>query len=101
MTQSVSLDEVRHIAQLSRLQLSEEELARFAEELGAILGYVNQLAEVNVEGVEPTAHAVATDNVFRAETVQESPGVESALANAPERQDAFFRVPKVLNQDPV
>lgn len=101
MAQTVPIDEVRHIAQLARLKLSDAEIERFAQELGEILGYVDQLREVDVDGVEPTAHAVGSDNVFRDDEVRPSPGVDDALANAPDSEKPFFKVPKVLDQDTV
>jgi len=101
MNSKVSNDEVRHIAQLARLELSDAEIERFAGELGAILAYVDQLREVNVEDVEPTAHATGGENVFRVDEVAPSPGVEPAMKNAPDHQDGFYKVPKVLDQDTV
>ena len=90
---------VRHVAMLSRLALSDEEVARFASELSAIVQYVDQLNEVNTDGVEPTAHVLPVHNVFREDEVRPSPPPDVSLANAPQRQDTFFRVPKVLDQD--
>jgi aspartyl-tRNA(Asn)/glutamyl-tRNA(Gln) amidotransferase subunit C len=101
MSNPLTESEVRHIAMLSRLQLSDEEVAMMTEELSAIVGYVDQLSEVDVEGVIPTAHAVDVQNVFRDDTVRESIGSDKALANAPERDGSFFKVPKVLDQDTV
>lgn len=101
MAKTVTADEVRHIATLARLKLSDGEIERFARELGAIIGYVETLSEVDVTGVEPTAHAVGAHNVFRDDEPQPSPGAAMAMANAPQRQNDFFRVPKVLDQDTV
>ncbi|HNO77844.1 MAG TPA: Asp-tRNA(Asn)/Glu-tRNA(Gln) amidotransferase subunit GatC [Phycisphaerae bacterium] len=101
MSKPLTESEVRHIAMLGRLQLSDDEIAMMTEELSAIVGYVDQLSEVDVEGVEPTAHAVNVQNVFRDDVVRDSIGPDKALANAPQREDSFFRVPKVLDQDTV
>lgn len=101
MAKPLTEAEVRHIATLSRLQLSDEEVAMMTEELSAIVGYVDQLSEVDVEGVVPTAHAVDVQNVFRDDTIRDSIGSDKALANAPEREGSFFKVPKVLDQDTV
>ena len=101
MSKPLTESEVRHIAMLGRLQLSDEEIAAMTEELSAIVGYVDQLSEVDVEGVKPTAHAVNVQNVFRDDVVRDSIGPDKALANAPQREDSFFRVPKVLDQDTV
>lgn len=92
---------VRHIATLSRLKLTDEEVAGFTQQLSAILEYVDQLKQVNVEGVAPTAHAVDVRDVLRADEVRPSVGVENALQNAPRRKDSFFVAPKVLDQETV
>ena len=92
---------VRHIAVLSRLQLSDAEVARFSSELSAIVDYVNQLRELDTDDVEPTAHVLPVHNVFRVDQAVLPPGPEAALANAPQRQETFFKVPKVLDQDGV
>ncbi|MCP4589801.1 MAG: Asp-tRNA(Asn)/Glu-tRNA(Gln) amidotransferase subunit GatC [bacterium] len=92
-------DLVRHVALLARLKLSEEEEVRLAGELSAIVGYIDQLNEVDTTDVPGTAHALPVVNVLRADEPVPSPGVEQALANAPQREDHFFRVPKVLDQD--
>ena len=99
MPEAITQDEVRHIATLSRLKLSDDEIRAHARELAAIIGYVNQLKEVDVEGVEPTAHAVHIRNVFREDVVRPSLDPDQALANAPQRDSSFFKVPKVLDQD--
>jgi len=90
---------VRHIAVLSRLDLTDEEVAKFSSELSAIVDYVDQLNELDTSGVPPTAHVLAAHNVFRADEPTASPGPDVVLANAPQRQDTFFKVPKVLDQD--
>jgi aspartyl-tRNA(Asn)/glutamyl-tRNA(Gln) amidotransferase subunit C len=99
MSEPLSPDLVRHIAMLARLDLSDAELERFASELGAIVGYMDQLRAVDTEGVEPTAHVLGVHNVLRQDSILSSPGVEAAMANAPQRQATFFSVPKVLDQD--
>ena len=101
MSETITQKEVRHIAMLSRLKLSDDEVRALARELTAILDYVNQLKEVDIEGVEPTAHAVAVNNVFRADEVRPSFDPDTALANAPDRESSFFKVPKVLDRDTV
>jgi len=96
MAQMISEQEVRHVARLSRLRLTEEQVRHYAEQLSAILGYVSKLRELNVEGVEPMAHALDMSNVLRAD--QEKPGLppEVILRNAPDHDASFFKVPKVL-----
>ena len=95
------LDEatVRHVAHLSRLALSDEEVHQFATQLADILGYVAQLNEVETQDVPPTAHAIPVSNVFRKDEPAEGLSVEQALSNAPARQQDFFKVPKVLNPE--
>lgn len=92
---SAELD-VRYIAQLARLHLSEEETATFQSQLVHVLAYVEKLGEVNVEGVEPTAHANTVTNVFRADESRPWFTPEEALANAPRAAGGLFIVPKVI-----
>ena len=94
---SLSADEVRWVAHLARLELSEAELATLTPQLSAIVDHVNQLQQVNTEGVEPLAHALDVHNVFRADEPAPSLPVADALANAPERQGDFYAVPAVLD----
>ncbi|UCG16871.1 MAG: Asp-tRNA(Asn)/Glu-tRNA(Gln) amidotransferase subunit GatC [Phycisphaerales bacterium] len=99
MGATIDEDSVRHIAVLSRLDLTDEEVAKFSSELSAIVDYVDQLNELDTGDVPPTAHVLAVHNVFRADEPAPSPGPNVVLANAPQRQDTFFKVPKVLDQD--
>lgn len=101
MSETISQEQVRHIAMLARLKLTDDEVASFSQELSAILDYVNQLEEVNVENVDPTAHVVNINNVFRDDVVRPSFDPDTALANAPNREESFFKVPKVLDQDTI
>lgn len=87
---------VHHVAMLSRLKLSDAQIHQFAGQLSDILGYVDKLAELNVEGVEPMAHAAEVSNVFRSDEPGPGLSVDKALANAPDKMDGFFRVVKVL-----
>jgi aspartyl-tRNA(Asn)/glutamyl-tRNA(Gln) amidotransferase subunit C len=93
---SLSAEEVRWVAQLARLELSESELALMTKQLSAIMDYVNQLKQVNTEGVEPLAHPLPVQNVFRPDEPALSLTALEALANAPERRDGFYVVPAVL-----
>ena len=85
-----------HVANLARINLTEEEKARFASQLGDVLTYIAQLNEVNVEGVEPTAHAFPVVNVWAEDVAEAGLSVEDALRNAPEKRDNMFVVPKVV-----
>ncbi len=100
MAERIDRKEVEHIARLARLELAEDEITRFGRQLSSILEYMEKLNEVNTDHVEPTAHALAVHNVFREDQPTESLGVDRALANAPVKAPPFFKVPKVLNQDP-
>lgn len=90
---------VRHIVNLARLNVSEADVARYAMQLSRILDYARQLQEVNTENVPPTAHPLPVQNVFRPDQPHGSWSPETALANAPDPHDGFFRVPKVLDQE--
>ena len=95
MSKPTSLD-IDHIAKLARIALTAEEKARFSEQLGDVLAYVAQLKEVDIAGVEPTAHAFPVTNVWADDVPRPPLGVESALRNAPARRDNMFVVPKVV-----
>ncbi len=90
-------DQVRWVAHLARLELSQEELALFTDQLSAIVEYVNKLNEVKTEGVEPMAHALPIQNVFRPDESAPSLPTSEALANAPDRRGDFYGVPAVLD----
>ena len=105
-TANVSLDEVRHVADLANLELTAEELPRFAKDLNAILGYVAQLNELDTADVPPMAQvsdilghqASPRGQTLRADAIK--PSVERALvmAEAPETDGRFFKVPKVIER---
>jgi aspartyl-tRNA(Asn)/glutamyl-tRNA(Gln) amidotransferase subunit C len=88
--------EVAYVARLARLEFTEEQMDLFTVQLNAILDYVGKLAELDTTGVEPTSHAMEVTNAFRDDIVGESLPVEEALSNAPEREDGFFVVPRVI-----
>ena len=92
----ISVADVEHIAKLARLTLGDDEKSLFAGQMGAILGYVEKLKELDTDGVVPTSHAVPMENAFREDTVTPSIGVVRALANAPDAAGSFYRVPKVI-----
>ncbi len=92
----ITREEVEHVARLARLELTEEEKDLFTGQMDAILAYVDKLNELDTSGVVPTSHAVPMENAFREDEVGSSIGVDNALANAPERAEGFFRVPKVI-----
>ena len=88
--------DVEHVALLSRLELSENELDKFTGQLDAILEYIDVLNQVDTSAVEPMAHVLEIRNVMRADQVQPSLPREAALQNAPDAEDGFFKVPKIV-----
>jgi aspartyl-tRNA(Asn)/glutamyl-tRNA(Gln) amidotransferase subunit C len=88
--------DVAHVAQLARLNLTAEETALFQSQLAEVLEHAARLQELNLDGVEPAAHAVPAFNVFRADEVRASLSQEEALRNAPRSANGLFIVPKVL-----
>jgi len=97
--ETISLDDVKHVAKLARLWLDEAHLRRLAGQLEPILNYVNKMATVDVSNVEPMAHALPLHNVFREDVVEASLPLDKVLANAPATDGPFFKVPKVLGAD--
>ena len=89
-------EEVLHIARLARISLTPDDVQRFTAQLSGILDHFAALAAVDTTGLEPTAHPLPLSNVMRADLVQPSLTQDEALANAPLRDDGFFRVRGVL-----
>ncbi|KPL11243.1 glutamyl-tRNA amidotransferase [candidate division BRC1 bacterium SM23_51] len=96
--EKISEGDVRHVAHLSRLQFDDDEVRRLAKDLNNILAYVDKLAELDTENVEPTSHALKMENVLREDEVRPSLTSEQALANAPEREGPFFKVPQIIQE---
>ena len=92
----ITKHEVEHVANLARLRFQEVEMERFTHQLNAILAYIDKLSELDTSGVEPTYHVLDLVNVFREDEIQPSLPKEIALANAPERADGFFKVPRIV-----
>ena len=90
---AISRDEVLHVARLARLALTDEEVERLGAQLNAILEAVGKVAELDLEGVEPTAHPLDLVNVWAEDDPRPSLPVEDALGNAPDREGGFFKVP--------
>lgn len=91
----ITIKDVEHVAKLARLELSEEEKEKFSKQLGDILKYVEQMNEVDTTGVEPMSHAIPMVNVMREDKVVSEHTKEELMANAPLKEDGFFRVPKI------
>lgn len=92
----ITEENVRHVAKLARLAVSDEEVARLAPQLSDIIGYAEQLQAVDMTGVEPTSHSFALVNVLRRDESRPSLPRERALANAPDSDGEQVRVPAVL-----
>jgi len=88
--------DINYVAELARLELSADEKSRLGAQLGDILKYVDQLKEVDVAGVEPTAHSVPLVNVTRPDVVRDSLPHEDAMRNAPRQANGLFIVPKIV-----
>jgi aspartyl-tRNA(Asn)/glutamyl-tRNA(Gln) amidotransferase subunit C len=93
---SITSDQVRHIAKLARIAMSDEELERLVPELNNILGWVEQLGEVNTDGVEPLTAVIDQKLRLRDDVVTDGNIRDEVLANAPDAQHGFFAVPKVI-----
>ena len=94
MSDTISHADVRKIARLSRIRVEEAEVAHLAGELNGILGWIEQLQEVDVEGVEPMTSAVDVDAPLREDVVTDGEKRDEILANAPKEEDGFFVVPR-------
>lgn len=93
---AISTEEVRYIAALARLRFSEDEEQRLAEQMSTMLDYVSQLQALDTTGVPPMSHVLDLVNVVREDAVQERISRSDALRNAPDADEAYFRVPKVI-----
>ncbi|MCU0587873.1 MAG: Asp-tRNA(Asn)/Glu-tRNA(Gln) amidotransferase subunit GatC [Syntrophobacteraceae bacterium] len=96
MPGKITREEVRHVAQLARLDLSEADEALMTEQMNSILEYVDALGQVDTSHVAPTTHAIQNRNVLRPDRVLGSLHREAALANAPETDQSSFIVPKII-----
>jgi aspartyl-tRNA(Asn)/glutamyl-tRNA(Gln) amidotransferase subunit C len=99
MADHLSADDVKHVAKLARLALPPDRLEKFAGQLESILGYVEKINAVDTTGVEPMAHALPVKNVLRDDVPQAGLTIEGVLQNAPETDERFFKVPKVIGGD--
>ena len=96
---SIGRDDVARLADLARIQLTEEEIDRFAGEFDSIMDAVASVSEVASEDVPATSHPIAMTNVFREDVVTETLTQEEALAGAPDAQDGRFAVPQILGEE--
>lgn len=93
---AITRQDVEYLGNLARISLNEEEKAQFEKELEKIIYYVSQLSKVPTDKVSPTWHVLPVTNVFRNDEVKNDTGAEEILGNAPERDDKFFKVPKII-----
>ena len=99
MNKKLTIEEVEHIADLARIGLSDEEKRKFQEDLGSVLGYVDKLKEVDVSGVEPTAHITGLENQTRPdENGSSHTNAKKLVDMAPETKDGYVKVKKVLTK---
>ncbi len=94
---SVTRKDVEYIAELARLKFNDQELDSFTEDLNEVLTYIDKLNELNTDNIEPLSHPVEGNNAFREDIVRPSVSTEDALKNAPDRDESFFKVPKVIS----
>ncbi|WP_201008391.1 Asp-tRNA(Asn)/Glu-tRNA(Gln) amidotransferase subunit GatC [Paenibacillus glycanilyticus] len=93
---SITIKDVEHVANLARLELSNEEKEQFTEQLNAILKYAEKLDSLDTDNVEPTSHVLPITNVMREDITRESLPIEKVLLNAPDEEDGQIKVPAVL-----
>ncbi len=92
----ITREDIVHVADLARLDLNEDAIKKFSDQIGMILEYVEKLNQVNTEGVSPTTHAILLTNAFREDEEHQHIDIEDALTNAPEKEDGQFIVPKIV-----
>jgi aspartyl-tRNA(Asn)/glutamyl-tRNA(Gln) amidotransferase subunit C len=92
----ITIDEVKHVANLARLAITEEEAEKFTQQLDSIISFAEQLNELDTEHVEPTSHVLDMKNVFREDISQKGLSVEEVLKNAPEHENGQVKVPSII-----
>jgi aspartyl-tRNA(Asn)/glutamyl-tRNA(Gln) amidotransferase subunit C len=97
--QKITIEQVKEVAKLARLELPPDRLAKLTGQLESILEYVAKIGQVDVSQVEPIAHALPLHNVLREDVVEPSLPLEKVLQNAPQSDGPFFKVPKVIGGD--
>lgn len=95
----ISKKEVKNIAALARIGVEEKELEKLSKDLSAVLDWIDQLKELNVDGVEPTAHITGMDDVVREDKVEEFTGTEKIVELFPEKKDRYNKVKSILSND--
>ena len=92
----ITKEEVLYVANLARLDLDDASIERFSQQIGSILEYVDQLNQVDTDGIRTTSHAIALTNAFREDAEKQHLSRETALTNAPQQEEGSFVVPKVV-----
>ena len=92
----ITVNEVEHVANLSRLSFSGEDTEIFTRQLDSILSYIDKLNELDTSGIEPTSHVLPIKNVMRVDETRQSLSPDDALGNAPDRAGDFYKVPKII-----
>lgn len=92
----ISIEQVKHVAHLARLAVTEEEAEKFSKHLDAIIEYAELLNELDTDNVEPTTHVLDINNVLREDTARSWLSQEEALKNAPQQKDGQFKVPSII-----
>jgi aspartyl-tRNA(Asn)/glutamyl-tRNA(Gln) amidotransferase subunit C len=93
---AITAADVRHVAMLARLALTDDQVSRLTAELGSILGHIDELARLDLEGVAPTAHPLEMTNSMRADVQKPCLSRDAALANAPDARDGAFVIPRIV-----
>jgi aspartyl-tRNA(Asn)/glutamyl-tRNA(Gln) amidotransferase subunit C len=94
----ITREDVEHVAELARLELTAAEKGQFIAQLNSILTYIEKLSELNTAGVEPTSHVLPMSNVFRDDEVRPSLDRDRVLQNAPQQSHFFFKVPRIIEE---
>ncbi|WP_010097416.1 Asp-tRNA(Asn)/Glu-tRNA(Gln) amidotransferase subunit GatC [Ornithinibacillus scapharcae] len=94
----ITKEQVKHVANLARLEISEEEAEMFTDNLSSIIQFAEQLNEVDTDGIEPTTHVLDLKNIMRKDEPRQWITREEALKNAPDQKDGQFRVPSILSE---
>lgn len=94
--EKITKEDVRYVARLARLDISESEMETFTLQFNSILAYMDKLNELDTSNVKPMSHVIDICNSFREDSVQESLSQEVALKNAPEKENGFFKVPRII-----
>jgi aspartyl-tRNA(Asn)/glutamyl-tRNA(Gln) amidotransferase subunit C len=95
---AITIQDVEHIAKLAKLEFTDAEKEKFTHQMNKILEYMEQLNSLDTGSVEPLSHVIELGNVFRADEVKPGVSTEDALKNAPEKNEHFFKVPKVIGE---